>query len=206
MKLLQFYCPACAAWFDAFTNHGEPAPRRTHTCGTLCSTGIQPGPRAGGIKTGKMRSDDDRRRTFQRQFSLKDSEMANVSRAEMERVMTQKGLSFVDKSWDENVNGGRRESGNLVDLPPDTEDVNKIREWNEKHMGRDFVQQQQEQIRDVFDRASRGDLQPLPRADEVAVHDSPHIIDVERTVEELSAAPVVAPDRKRELAGRLVTK
>lgn len=205
--LREFWCAGCSAYFEAFTkNLGEMTfEQRTHSCGALCDVAKIPS-RAPAIRGGEWNSvPRDYRTAWQSYWGLTDNQMQHVTREDMDRVMREKGISFVDKSWDDNVNGGKRERGEAVELPPDTDDPRAVEEWNAKKYGVDFVQEQKEQIRSVFDAATHGTLERLPEADDAAAHSTPHIIDPEKVRQQIAAEPVVEPERKREIAGRIVT-
>jgi|GEM_PF-1919038 len=201
----EFYCEPCKAWFTAWTSmnaEGEIA-KRTHSCGALCETKIKPGSRIA------FRSSEvvprDRRRVIQRYLSLNDEQIQHVRNDDIDRYFKAHGLVEVDSSWDDARNGGKRERGELVDLPPETDDPNAVREWNAKKHGHDAVQRDQERTRASFEALARGDEPPhLPVADGVDVHSTPHVIDVERTIEAVKSQPVVDPQRRRELQGRIV--
>lgn len=212
MILREFYCRSCDAWFDAFTEFvggtgaNNRIAKRTHSCGALCETKIKPGSRVGIITSGvKSNEGSERRKVFQRYWKLTDDQMKHITRADIDRKMKKHKLEFVDTSWDDNVNGGRRERGEAIEIPPETEDPNAVRDYNAKRYGADFVQQTEEQIRAEYNRACHPDYHPLPRAEGLDAHETPHIIDIDKTVQELSAAPAVTPDRRQELQGRLVT-
>lgn len=201
----EFFCEPCKAWFTAWTRMADDGEieKRTHSCGVLCETKIRPGSRIA------FRSSEvvphDRRKVIQRYLSLNDEQIQHVTNEQIDHYFKSNGLVEVDSSWDDARNGGKRERGDLVELPPDTDDPNVIREWNAKKYGPDAVQREQEQTRARFEALQRGDAPPqLPQADDVNVHATPHVIDVERTIEAVKSQPVVDPERRRELQGRLV--
>lgn len=208
-QLREFWCELDRAYFEAFTRRitetGE-FERRTHSCGALCDVAKIPS-RAPAIRGGESNSiPRDHRKAWQRYWGLTDNQMQHVTRDDMDRVCREKGISLVDKSWDDNVNGGKRERGEAIDLPPDTDDPSAVEAWNAKKYGADFVQNQKEQIRSVFEAAQAGTLERLPEADDAAAHSTPHIIDPEKVRQQIAAEPVVEAERKREIAGKIVTK
>jgi hypothetical protein len=207
-QLRQFYCEPCEAYFDAWSRRDPETndfEKRTHSCGALCSYARVPKP---GSRIAFRSSEvvpRDRRKVIQRYLSLNDEQIQHVTNEGIDRYFKEHGLVEVDSSWDDARNGGKRERGDLVDLPPDTDDPNVIREWNAKKYGRDAVQSDQERTRAAFDALQRGDAPPkLPEADEPNVHSTPHVIDVERTIEAVKSQPVVDAERRRELQGRIV--
>lgn len=204
--LREFFCEACRAWFDAFTTleAGYPA-KRVHVCGRLCSVRIRPGSRM-AIKTSGVKSNTpgELRKAYQTYWGLTDNQMQHVTRKTIEKNFARHGLAPVDASWDDNVNGGKRERGELIELPPDTDDPNAVREYNAKKYGHEHVQQTEEAIRAEYDRACHPDFTPLPKADSVDVHAEPHRIDLESTAQKIAEAPVVQPERRQKLQGRLI--
>lgn len=201
----EFHCAPCNEWFTAYTrmNKESEIERRTHSCGALCETKIRPGSRIA------FRSSEvvphDRRKVIQRYLSLNDEQIQHVTNQQIDRYFKTNGLVEVDSSWDDARNGGKRERGDLIDLPPDTNDPNAVREWNAKKYGHDAVQGEQERTRASFEALQRGDEPPhLPVADGVDVHATPHVIDVERTIDAVVSSPVVSDDRRKELQGRIV--
>lgn len=207
-QLREFWCELDRVHFEAFTRRisetGE-FERRTHFCGALCDVAKIPS-RAPAIRGGEPNSvPRDHRKAWQAYWNLTDNQMQRVTREDMDRVMREKGISFVDKSWDDNVNGGKRERGEAVELPPDTDNPREVEAWNAQKYGPEFVQGQKEQIRAVFEAAKAGTLEKLPEADDAAAHSTPHIIDPEKVRKQIAAEPVVETERKREIAGRIVT-
>lgn len=204
--LREFYCPPCDAWFDAFTKLVDKVPeKRTHTCGKLCETRMRPGSRV-AIRGGEWNSvPRDVKREYQRYWKLTDNQINSLTREQIDRVMAKKNLQFTDAAWHDRTYGAKLAGGQLVDLPPETDDPAAVDEWNRKKFGPDFVQGQREEARAVFDAASSGSIEPLPEAVDVNVHDAPHQIDVQKTLDTVANAPVVDADRRRELQGRLVT-
>lgn len=204
----EFWCAPCDAWFTAYTKRTPDDAKwesRTHSCGRLCDTRIKPGSKIAIRGQESNAIPRDHRKAWQQYWKLTDNQMQHVTREEMDRVMREKGISFVDKSWDDNVNGGKRERGEAVELPPDTDNPREVEEWNAKKYGPDFVQNQKEQIRSVFEAAQAGTLEKLPEADDAAAHSTPHIIDPDKVRQQIAAEPVVETERKREIAGRIVT-
>lgn len=209
-QIRTFYCQPCKAYFEAFTRRPSAESdfeQRTHTCGQLCSTAKTPPPGTKmAIRGGEWNAVGDFKADFQRYWNLTDNQMAKVTRADMDRVMKKNGLQFVDRSWDENRNGGRRERGEAVELPPLTDDPRQVDAYNEKKHGADFVRDGKERSRTAFEAMKRGDPPPaLPEAKEVDVHDTPHVIDVDKTIETVAKAPVVTPERRAALQGKVVT-
>lgn len=203
-QLRQFYCKPCGAWFEAWSKFSadREIEKRTHSCGTLCASGIKPGSRM-AIRTSNV--PHDRRKVIQRYLSLNDEQIQHVTNEQIDHYFKSNGLVEVDSSWDDARNGGKRERGDLVELPPETDDPNMVREWNAKKYGDDVVQAEQERTRAAFEALQRGDAPPeLPKADTPDVHSTPHVIDVERTIEAVKSQPVVDPERRRELQGRIV--
>lgn len=203
----EFYCEPCDAWFTTYTRmqaDGE-IEQRTHDCGALCSTRIRPGSRIA------FRSSEvvppDRRKNFQHYWGLNDKQMLEVTNEQIDKVYKKHGLVEVDASWDENSEHRRRSrEGQLAKLPPQTEDPNVVRDYNAKRYGHAYVQEQQEKTRTAFEAMQRGDEPPhLPEATSVDVHATPHLIDPEKTIAEISKARTVDPERRRELQGKLVT-
>lgn len=196
-QLREFFCPPCAAHFDAFSKRDDSGDfeKRTHSCGNLCEAAKFPKAGTRMAIRGKEPNaiPSDLRKVFQRQFGLNDDQMSKVSREDMDRVMKARGLHFTPISYDENVNGGRRARGEAVELPPETDDPAVVDAFNAKKHGDGFVQAGKERSRAAFESLQRGDPAPkLPEATEVGAHATPHMIDVEKTVEAIESAPVVA--------------
>lgn len=206
--LREFYCAPCDARFETFSKRDASGEfeKRTHSCGALCSPASVPRPGTRMAIRSREVAPRDIRKVFQRQFGLNDNQMSKLTRDDIDRAMKRRGLEFVDAAYDEAKNGGKRERGEAVELPPETDDPNKVREWNEKKYGHRFVQDQQQASRAAFEAMQRGDAPPpLPEAKEVDVHDTPHVVDVERAAQVIREAPTVAPERRRELQGKVVT-
>jgi hypothetical protein len=209
-----FGCPKCRVYFEGLSYHsdalGKVVPLIHRECGTLCEKVIKPGSRM-AIRGGEGNAiPQDIRKVWQKYWGLTDNDMKHVSRESIDREMKARGLNFVDASWDDSAHGSKRAAGQAVPLPPDTDDPNAVRDWNAKVYGREAVVEAEQEIRTMYDEASRLEKEgvrydPLPTADTVDVHNTPHKIDLEQTVKELAAAPTVSSDRRHDLQGRLIT-
>lgn len=190
-QLREFYCNACRAYFDAFSKSdadGNFEPR-THSCGALCGIAKVPS-RAPTIRGGEWNSvPADHRKAWQKYWGLTDDQARKVTREEMDRVCREKNISFADAT-DVTLSRAHRPRGGPEDLPPETEDARAIEEWNAKKYGDDFVREQKQQIRAVFDAAVSGTLEKLPEAEDTNAHDTPHVIDVEKVQQDIAAAEI----------------
>lgn len=209
-----FRCRRCDVWFGGLSYYsealGKVQPVRCPECKHPAEQAVKPGTRI-AVRGGEWNAvPGEIRKKWQSYWGLTDAQMQHVTRDDINREMKRRGLEFVDASYDDRVNGGKRAAGEAIETPPETNDPNAVRDYNAKRYGHEYVQESEQQIRAMYDEAARAEASgqtydPLPKAETTDVHSTPHKIDLDKTVKDLAAAPVVAPDRRREIQGRIVT-